>query len=94
MIPQGFQPQVSNHFRLGLRVRSDVIFKLVVLVQVLLGDEIVEFGEDDRNVLGDVREPGGVRLATLMSFLGSLTPLSPPSMQVSLTTPALRACNC
>jgi hypothetical protein len=55
---QGDQTSISNRLRLRLGVRIEKIFKLVVLLKFLLGDEIVEFREDDWDILGDVREPG------------------------------------
>ena len=40
-----------------LSIRIDEIFKLIIFLKLLFGDEIVKLRESDRNVLGDISEP-------------------------------------
>lgn len=54
---QGPQPRIADHRRLGLRVGVDEVLHFVVLLEFLLGDEVVEFIQHRRDVLGHVREP-------------------------------------
>mmetsp|Transcript_48635 Transcript_48635/g.103447 ORF Transcript_48635/g.103447 Transcript_48635/m.103447 type:complete len:231 (+) Transcript_48635:97-789(+) len=74
---QRSQPGVPDHLCLRLRVGVDEVLELVVLLELLLGDEVVKLGENDRDVLGDVGEPGELALGGLDVSIGDKDSLEP-----------------
>jgi len=54
-----------------LSVWIDEILKFIILFKLFLDDEIIKLGEDDRDVLGNISEPGDLPLGSFNISIGN-----------------------